>query len=101
MGNIILVNLGYLYYPAIFELEGNPGTILHLMAGSPEVLTGNHGGAMSMIQGDSEPFTPFILPLADDGVLQVFIGGVLTVGNPVANPPGTYNGSFTVMFIQE
>jgi hypothetical protein len=101
MGDIILINFGYLYYPAIFELEGNPGTIVHLMAGSPAVLTGDHGGAMNMVPGDSEPVTPLILPLTSHGVLQVFIGGILTVGNPLANPMGHYSGTFNVMFIQE
>ncbi|MDP1622168.1 MAG: DUF4402 domain-containing protein [Bacteroidales bacterium] len=99
--DVILINFGYLYYPAIFELEGNPGTVIHLLAGSPAILNGNQGGTMTMTIGDADPFSPFILPLSTNGILQVNIGGILTVGYPVANPPGYYNGAFNIMFIQE
>ncbi len=101
-GDILLVNMGYLYYPAIFLLEGNPGTVVHLMAGPDAILTGNQGGVMTMIIGDSEPLSPFILgSVSQNGSLQIYIGGTLIVGSPLSNPAGEYSGSFMVMFIQE
>ena len=100
-GDIILLNYGDMAHPAIFELDGNPGTIVHLLAGSFTTLNGNQGGSLSMTYGDSDPVTPFILPILNNGVLLIYLGGVLTVGSPLANPPGVYNGSFDVMFIQE
>jgi len=33
--------------------------------------------------------------------MQIRVGGILIVGNPLANPAGNYSGSFMVMFIQE
>ena len=101
-GDILLVNLGYMYFPALFELEGNPGTVVHFMAGPETILTGSQGGMMTMILGDSEPLSPFILSSSSqNGNLQIYIGGTLIVGNPISNPPGNYSGSFNVMFIQE
>jgi hypothetical protein len=101
MGDIFLVNLGYSYYPAKFELQGNPGTIVHFLAGPPTVLNGSMGGTMTMTLGLTDPPTPFILPSSVNGTVEVYLGGVLTVGSPAANPPGVYSGSFNVMFIQE
>jgi len=100
-GDIVLVNMGFLYYPAVFELEGNPGTVVHFMAGPPATLTGSNGGSMTMTLGESEPMSPFILSTSQNGVLQVTIGGTLEVGSPLANPAGGYSGTFIVMFIQE
>jgi hypothetical protein len=100
-GDIILVNMGYLFYPAKFELQGNPGTIVHFLAGPAATLAGSQGGTMTMSISETDPVTPFILPLSPSGTIEIFIGGILTVGSPQANPPGVYSGSFEVMFIQE
>ena len=101
MGDIILVDYGYLYYPAIFELSGNPGTIVHFLVSQVDPLTSVGGGWMTMTVGETDPVTPFILPTAGFGTIQIFVGGTLTVGSPLANPGGDYTGSFDIMFIQE
>ncbi len=100
-GDIILINYGYSYFPAIFNIEGNPGTIVHVLSGPLATLNGNQGGTLAMNAGTSDPLTPLILPLATQGDLQVYLGGVLTVGPPSSNPAGHYSGSFYIMFIQE
>jgi hypothetical protein len=100
-GDIILVTLGYLYYPAIFTLEGNPGTIVHFLAGSTAVLTGSNGGFLMLALGASNLGDPIIINTAPPGQMEVRVGGTLIVGTPLANPPGTYSGTFMVMFIQE
>ncbi len=100
-GDIILLNYGNLAHPAIFQVDGNPGTIVHLLTGSAATLTGNQGGSLNMTYGESDPATPLILPLLTQGILQVYLGGTLTVGGPLTNPPGFYSGTFYVMFIQE
>ncbi len=101
-GDVILVNSGYLYYPAIFKLEGNPGTVVHFLAGPATTLIGNHGGQMIMTLGASEPVSPFILSSSSqNATLLIYIGGILEVGNQIANPAGDYGGYFNVMFIQE
>jgi len=100
-GSIILVNLGFLYYPAVFGLVGNPGTIVHFMAGPPAILTGNHGGFLTLQIGSPDVGDPIILSVAPPGQMQIRVGGTLIVGSPSANPGGTYTGTFLVMFIQE
>ena len=100
-GSVILVNQGYMYYPAIFLLEGNPGSIVHLLNGPDATLVGSSGGSMTLHLGDATPGDPIIINVAPPGNLQIRIGGTLIVGNQQANPAGYYNGSFSVMFIQE
>jgi hypothetical protein len=100
-GDIILVNLGYLYFPAIFEIEGNPGSIVHFLAGPNVTLTSGSGGTLLLTLGPSQPGDPIIITVAPPGRMQVRVGGTLSVAGPNSNPPGSYNGSFMVMFIQE
>lgn len=100
-GSVILVNQGYLYFPAIFLLEGNPGTIIHLLNGPDGTLSGSNGGTMTLHLGDATPGDPIIINATPPGTMQIRIGGTLIVGNQLANPAGYYNGSFSLMFIQE
>ena len=100
-GSIILVNQGYQYFPCIIQVQGNPGTVVHILNGPDATLTGSNGGSMTMQIGNSIPSDPIIITAAPPGGTQVFIGGTLIVGNPLANPVGSYSGSFMIMFIQE
>jgi hypothetical protein len=89
------------YFPALFELEGNPGTIVHILNGPDAILSGNNGGSLILHLGESSTGSPIILSSAPPGVTQVFIGGTLNVGNPLSCPAGYYNGAFYITFIQE
>jgi len=100
-GGVILVNQGELFFPAIFGLQGNPGTIVHVLFGPDAVLTGSNGGAMTLHLEDSFPRDPIIINVAPPGNMQILVGGTLNIGNLPANPPGHYSGSFSIMFIQE
>ncbi|MEI6682761.1 MAG: DUF4402 domain-containing protein [Bacteroidota bacterium] len=100
-GGVILVNQGELYFPAIFGLQGNPGTIVHVLFGPDAVLTGSNGGSMTLHLEDSYPRDPIIINVAPPGNMQIMVGGTLNIGNLPANPPGHYSGSFSIMFIQE
>ncbi len=100
-GSVVLLALGYLYSPAIFEIDGNPGTILHLVSGPDAILTGSNGGTLLLQLGETLPGDPIILTSVPPQRTQVRLGGTLVVGNPFANPPGHYNGYFTIMLVQE
>lgn len=100
-GDIIQANLGYAYYPAIFEVGANLGTLVTVLNGPDVVLTGSNGGTLTMHLGDSDPPSPFVNTLTPPGLTQVRIGGTLYVGNALANPAGSYSGTFQVTFIQE
>lgn len=100
-GDIIQANLGYAYYPAIFEVGANLGTLVTILNGPDVVLTGSNGGTMIMHLGESDPPSPYVNTLSPPGLTQVRIGGTLSVGNPLANPAGSYSGTFFITFIQE
>ena len=100
-GGVILVNQGYPYFPAIFGLEGNPGTIIHLLSGPDVILSGSNGGTMTLHLGDFYPGDPIIINAAPPATMQILVGGTLVVGSLFDNPPGFYSGSFYLIFIQE
>jgi hypothetical protein len=100
-GDIIQTNLGYPYYPAIFEVGANLGTLVTILNGPDVILNGSNGGTMTLHLGESDPPSPFINTLNPPGLTQVRIGGTLIVGNALANPAGSYSGIFSVTFIQE
>ena len=99
-GSVILVNLAYPYFEAIFEVDANPGTLVSLLF-TTTVITGNNGGSMLLQTGGSEPASPFVATAIPPGKTQIHIGGKLTVGNPLANPAGNYSGVFPIIFVQE
>ncbi len=100
-GTIILIGQGYLYNPAIFYVIGNPGTIVHILNGADAILDGDHGGTLTVQLGNTLPGTPLILQVNPPLATQIYLGGTLIVGNPLANPAGSYSGWFSLMFIQE
>jgi hypothetical protein len=102
-GSVILVDMGYLYSPAVFRLEGNPGSIVHYLSDPlPDAtLSGSNGGEITLYLGEASSGDPIILNAAPPANMQIRIGGTLEIGNQVANPAGYYSGSFVVMFIQE
>lgn len=100
-GDIVLANLGQPYSPAIFEIEAQPGTLISILNGPDVPLNGSNGGTIVLHAGTASTGTPFITTVAPPGRTQVRVGGTLTIGSPLANPPGAYSGSFAITFIQE
>ena len=100
-GDVIALNLGTLYFQAIFDIDAPLGSIVSILNGPDALLTGSNGGSMSMRIGGSDPPSPFITVVSQPARTQVNIGGTLTVGNPAANPRGTYTGTFYITFNQE
>jgi hypothetical protein len=100
-GDVVQAGLGYSFSPAMFEVEGLPGTIVSILNGPDVTLTGSNGGSMTLHIGGSDPASPFILTTSSPARTVVNLGGTLTVGAPAANPPGSYSGTFTVTFIEQ
>jgi hypothetical protein len=100
-GDIVLFTSGYPYFPAIFEIDANPGTVVHLLLGPDAILTGSNGGTLTLHLWDYIPGDPIIIYSSPPARTQVFIGGRLTVSNLMSNPPGSYSGLFELMFVQE
>ena len=96
-GGVVLLSSGTFPSTALFDVVGNPGTVVSIINGADATLSGG-GGSMILQTGASYPVSPFIITTTPT---QVMIGGTLIVGNTGANPPGSYSGSFEVIFIQE
>lgn len=100
-GSVVLLGMGYTFTPALFEIIGNPGTIVTLLNGPDVLLNGSNGGSLLLHIGDSTPVSPFVLTVPYKVVTQLRVGGTLTVGGPGGNPPGSYSGTFTIIFNQQ
>jgi hypothetical protein len=100
-GDVVLLNMGYPFNQAIFEVEGIVGTVISIMNGPNATLTGSNGGSMSMEIGSSYPNSPYYNTVQPPGRTQIHIGATLNVGAPASNPPGTYSGTFFITFNQE
>lgn len=100
-GNIVLLNMGYTYSAALFELYAHPGTIISILNGPNSTLTGTPSGTMTMQVGSSSPSSPFVTNQNFNVAIKLYIGGTLTVGSSAANPPGSYTGTFYITLVQE
>lgn len=88
------------FSPAIFEITGNPGTVISFLK-PLSTLSDGSGHSMDLQIDDTNPSTPFVLTNNYPVPAQVTMGGILTVGSPAVNPPGVYNGTFAITFVKE
>ncbi len=100
-GDVIGLNLGYLFSAAIYKLVATPGTVISILNGPDVHLNGSGGGFLVLHIGDSSPASPFVITTTPPVSTSMSVGGTLTVGNTAANPPGNYIGTFDITFIQE
>jgi len=100
-GDVILLGLGYPFSAAVYEVVANPGTIISLLNGPDVLLPGSGGGSLSLHIGGSDPASPFVTSLPYPVPTLLNVGGTLTVSNTIANPPGSYSGTFDITFMQE
>jgi hypothetical protein len=100
-GDIIPLNLGVIYCQAFFEVEAPEGTILSILNGPDVTLAGSNGGTLSLSIGVSDPVSPFSVATPSPGRTSISVGGTLSVGSLLANPPGSYTGNFYITFNQE
>jgi hypothetical protein len=100
-GDVVLLGLSYPYSAAMFEVHAHPGTIIAILNGPDAPLTGSPSGSMNLHIGSSDPASPFVSNVHFNVAIPLYIGGTLTVGNSVANPPGSYTGTFEITIVRE
>jgi hypothetical protein len=98
-GDVILLGLGYPFYPTLYEVIANPGTVISILNGPDAILTGSNGGSITLTIGNSDPPSPFVTTTPNPNLL--YIGGTITVGNSAANPPGIYSGTYDITLVRE
>jgi len=99
-GDIVLLNM-LPFSTGLYDVVANRGTLITILNGPDVLLNGSNGGNLTLKIGASNPISPFIVTTTPPSATQVSIGGTLIVGNPLANPPGNYSGTFSVTFVQE
>jgi hypothetical protein len=100
-GSVVLLNMGYTYSAAMFEIQAHRGTVVSILNGPDVMLTGIPSGSMSLHIGNTNPTSPFVSNVNFNVKIPLYVGGTLTVGNSAANPPGTYTGSFLMTIVRE
>lgn len=97
-GDIVLLDLGFFYFPAIFEINANSGTIISILNGPDVDLSDGNGHTINLHISSSYPNSPFV---TIEALTNIYIGGTITVGGSLVDPPGNYSGTFLITFIQE
>lgn len=100
-GSVVLLNMGYTYSSAMFEVRAHRGTVLSILKGPDVLLSGIPAGSMSLHIGNTSPNSPFVSNVNFSVPIPLYVGGTLTVGPPASNPPGTYNGTFNITLVKE
>lgn len=100
-GDVVLLGLGYAFSTTLYEIVGNPGTLVSILNGPDVSLPGSNGGSITLAIGASDPISPFVITAAYPTPNYLNIGGTITIGNTIANPPGSYSGTYDITFIQE
>ena len=100
-GTVILLNMAIISTPAMFYIKANPGTLISLLSGPPTLMNGSNSGTLSLQVNGTYPASPFVTTVLYPQLTTVLIGGSLTVGNIVLNPPGSYSGLIDITFVQE
>ena len=100
-GDIVLLGLGFPFSPALFEVHAHPGTVISILNSPDVTLLGTPSGSMILHIGASIPASPFVSTVQFNVAIPLYIGGTLTVGNSVSNPPGSYSGTFEITLVQE
>lgn len=89
-------------HQAIFNVRLIPGRLVSIVYGPNVTLNRiGGGGSMTMSIGPSDKGTSFVTSKGHPFMNPVQIGGTLYVGNMTVNPPGSYQGVFSITFIQE
>ena len=100
-GDVVLLGLAYPFSAAMFEVHAHRGTVIGILFGPDVSLIGTPSGSMTLRIDSSNPTSPFVSTVNFNVPIPLYIGGTLTVGNSVANPPGSYSGTFDITIVRE
>lgn len=99
--DVTLLNMGATHTSAMFDVRAIPGTIIHIKAPVDVPLKGTNGGTIYLDIDSFSTGQTFIHTGNANTPTAVEVGGTLRVSNSGSNPPGSYNGSFTLTFINQ
>jgi hypothetical protein len=99
-GNVIPLSANPVYTTARFELVANRGTIVSLLGWPSSTLT-NGTQTMTFIIDSTLPVLPYVISTVPPIGTTLNLGGTLNVGSILANPAGSYSGTYNITFVQE
>ncbi len=102
-GGIVLLSTET-YLPAIFEIQLCQGRNVVITYSATTTLTGSNGGSLTLNIGPTEKGgngSSFAVSNDCNFITPLRVGGTLDVGSNLANPGGTYTGSFSITFNQQ
>jgi hypothetical protein len=108
VGDVYLLNMGYPVEQAILEFHLCPGRSVKVLYNPLVQLT--HGSYNMNLAIDRIRIGTTLISASGQSFFSnkgcndthyIEVGGTLTLGNLMANPPGEYTGSFTVTLAQE
>jgi hypothetical protein len=97
-GTVVLFGVGGLQ--AVFSIVANRGTIITFLKPTSTLNDGS-GHLLSLQIDTTSPVSPFVTTNNYPTPTIVNMGGILTIGAPAANPPGSYSGTFDITFVQQ
>lgn len=97
-GDVVLLNQGTPCSQAIFEIEAPAGTIVTITNGPDAILKGSNGGSLTLHIDDSDPIAPITTTANPPATTSVSFGATLSVGSASTTVPGSYNGTFSIIF---
>jgi hypothetical protein len=97
-GSVVLFGVGGLQ--AVFSIVANRGTIISFLKPTSTLNDGS-GHTLSLQIDTTNPASPFVTTNNYPTPTTVSMGGILTIGTPLANPPGSYSGTFDITFVQQ
>lgn len=100
-GTVVAAGLGFMYSPALFEVDAEPGTVITVVSGGTATLSGSNGGTMQLTAGTPSTGATFVATALPPARNNLTVGGTLTVGNSLSSPPGAYSGIFDLIFFQQ
>lgn len=103
-GDAILLNLGSVPRPAIFEFKVCPGRMVTFNYPATIQLTGQRGGTLQLNLGSTNRGpngASFVSNLGCDDIHLIQLGGTIEIRNMASNPEGQYSGNLHITFIQQ
>ena len=96
-GDIVLLNSNVSVSQAIFDIDAPADAVISISSLN-STLNRTEGGSMALEITGSNPASPFINKAVATERTRISFSGRLIVGDAAANPPGIYQGTFSVTF---
>lgn len=101
-GGTVVVFTGA-FNAAVINVYSNPGTLFSFILPITGTLSDGSGHSLTIdVDVTTNPVSTFVNSSNNYATpTQIPIGGTLTIGAPAAAPPGTYTGTFNIIFVEQ